>query len=436
MTTLLLTCVRVLIGVLLSTAVAEAAPRPATTQSGDLPAPTLPAPTLPPPTRVTFKLNTPLLEAFQRLFRDTSIPTIDFSQSLFIEALKGVTVTAEIIDQPFMLALLNLCRQGSLEPSFNSAPGLSFSFRRPSRSSSTRPSSTTNATTRATTLRTSWDPATPARPSWIDGPTAVGGPVVFVAGGAIRTSQADLEASSNVTQTLELSLIALRDPTLRLYGVADKLVIDEAIDETGQSLRIEPAADDEQTRPRLRPEADRYHIPLTASLAYSETSRSLKKLRGHWNATLVARTEPIEIIRDGVATIGDGGGNGDGIGGGEKRAGDIRFNVGKLQETGDGVRLPLVLHFKPAGDVWSEVRALTSRDGFRIVEPKGVRYRVEVNIHSQRNDRLEGWVQFRPNPARGDAPKPPKTPTKVIWDVPVEVSDVSIPVEFKDLPLP
>ena len=407
------------VAVVLAATVCPAA-RPATTRSAELPQ----------PTRVTLRLKeTPTSDALRQLFAHTRLQAEELNNPHFLNQLNDIPITADIIDQPFMQALLEICRKSSLEPTFTPMPErpVTLSLRRPRRSSSTRIS----ATTRATTMRTSWDPSSPPRPSWIDGPTAVGGPFVFIASGATRNSQVDLESAGGLSQELSLNLMVLRDPALRLFGVAEKLIVDEAIDEAGRSLRLEPRPDDEATRPRATHESERLMIPVSASLAYTEQSRTLKRLRGRLNASIVARSEPIEIITDG-ASIAD-----------QKQAGKLRLTFGKLEETGDGARLMLTLHDYPPGpDTFNEVRALTGRNGFRVLDPAEGRYWIDSNIHSQMNNRIEGWIQFRP--MRGPrypgapqpAPPPPKRPKKVVWDVPVEAAEVSIPFELHDLPLP
>ena len=376
------------------------AAEPATTQSTDLPQ----------PRRVNLKLdNTPAAEALRQLFDDAGLRSEDVHNPNFTRPLAGLTVTADIIDQPFMLALLEICRQTGLEPTFTPMQGrpVSFTFR-----GARRPGTA---------------PATvPMRRSWMDGPVTSGGPLVFIAGGVTRRSEADLESGGGVTQSMTLAMMALRDPGIRLFGAAEKLVVDEAIDEAGRSLRIEPSPEDRQSQPRAAHDSERLLIPITVPLAYTEESQTLKRLRGRLNTAIVTKTEPVEIIRDGKS-IAD-----------QKQAGKLRFTIGKLEETGQTARLAITVHDYPPGpDVWNEVRALTSRSGFRVLEPPDARYWIEANIHSHLGDRLEGWVEFRPLPAGPGAPqKPGRIPQRVVWDAPVEVSEVAVPVEFTDLPLP
>src|SRR5439155_7223735 len=98
----------VIAGVLLCVSVALAAP--ATTQSlGDAPA----------PTRVTLHFDgTPAKDALEQLLKQAGLSTATASESV-MKSLGDLKITADFTDQPFMLALKELCRQAYLEPLYN-----------------------------------------------------------------------------------------------------------------------------------------------------------------------------------------------------------------------------------------------------------------------------------------------------------------------------
>jgi hypothetical protein len=360
---------------------------------------------LPEPTHITLKLDhTPVIDALGQLFEQAKIPPRGISDPYFVRQMKGVTVTASIEDQPYCMALLELCKRGLLEPQAHP-----------------------NAAMRLMLVNRRGPPGKP-RPSWVDAPTVVSGPFVFVVREARRTSRVQLDGENVApVRDLQLNILALRDLKLRPFTLAEALEVEAARDEQGRSLRIE-GDNPERFAARATGMRPTDFWPVTATLAYppAPASRSLALLRGRLNAVIVTRAEPIEIINNGAAA------------GGDKKAGEIRFTVGKLEETGNGSRLQLIVEYAQSGQAnpWDEIRTLVAAEGFRAIDPAGAPYAIEVNIYSYRDNRFEGWLQFHPAMAQRTGPRPPKIPATVAWDVPVEVQDASVPVEFKDLPLP
>jgi hypothetical protein len=413
---------------------------PATTQSAELP----------PPTRVTLKLDhTPAVEALRSLFDQAHIPTDDILTEAFAQQLENVTVTAQLIDQPYNVALLEICRQAWLEPQYSWFQGqrLTLAIRRPrtappprsSRPATTR-SSTSRPSMRGVVFRTSPRGATRDRgtrsaapatvPSWVDAPMTVAGPFVVVAENARRFRRADLESESNNSENegLHLSLLVLRDPRLRVMGMADRLQVDEARTDDGAGLV--PTGADAGEASTLRPIGDRATDPMRMSVALAyppQTSRSIALLRGHMSVNVLTRAQPVDLLKAG-ALVQEGA---------QRQAGDIRFAVSKLSETGDGCQLVLTIWFASGGQAaFDEVRSLIHDDSLHVIDPTGASWTVHAVVHSFRdNQRYEGTIQLRPLRNR-EHPKPPKTPAGLVWDVPLEAVEARVPVELKNLPLP
>jgi hypothetical protein len=408
---------------------------PATTQSAtDLPA----------PTRVTLKLqDTPVTDAFVQLFDEAGLPAAQALHPGFVAQFRGETITADFVDQPFLTVLLDLCRRCELEPQFTQDPArpISLSLRRSRRSISTRPA---RGTTGPATLVSTRATDQPLRPSWLDAPMLDLGPLLLVADSATRTSRADVENGGGVTQDLRLGFTLIRDPRLRLFGLADEIALDQARDDAGRSLLPDgggnappgaaaapPGAAAAPRGPTVaHPRTDAMlRFPLAASLQYPKNpTRTLALLRGRINATVVAASQPVEIVNKKGAVAGN------------LEAKSVHFTVGPLEDEGDGCRLSITIT-RPFGgaETWDDIRATARGDFFLATHPDAgpSAYRVEVQIHSVLSDRYEGMIRIRPAfRFQPNTPKPPRRPAKVVWDVPTDVTDVSIPIEFKDLPLP
>jgi hypothetical protein len=246
---------------------------------------------------------------------------------------------------------------------------------------------------------------------------------VIVPGSATRTSSTNLETGESARE-LRLELIAIADPALRLFGRASHLAVEAATDDAGRPLLAPADPQQHIARPleRIAPMPN-----LIVPLRYPEHPRgTLATLRGQLNFTIVTRSEPVEIISDSKVIPG------------ELTAGPVRFTIGPAQETGDGVQLPLkITHPFNGTDGWDEIRATARGDHFRVSDPSGAAYSVETHIHSVVSDSYQGTIHLRlPHDPRRRDRNPPKTPARVVWDVPSEVADLSVPVELENLPLP
>jgi hypothetical protein len=423
----------------------------ATTQSFDLRA----------PTRVTLKLDhTPAVEALRALFKQAGIASDDILTDGFAQQMADVTVTADLADRPFCAALVEICRQAYLEPEFINLPQsgrtLQLVIRRPrvgvprSRATTRPAAATTRATTRSimrgVVFRAAPRFAGPAtagattQPSWVDAPMAASGPFVFVAHDAHRFSRIDFESdrgAADPIRTLELNFLVLRDPKLRLMALGERIDVDEASDDAGVSLLRDPPVEPAE----VRPAANRLMNPsrVSAVLTYppGETSHAIALFRGRLGATIVSRTQPVELVKDGAAVKA----------GAAQSAGEVHFVVEKFEPFGGGGGMQIVMTIPYAGpdgqSHGEEVRALVHPDLLRLFDADGNRagdFSVTTSVHSFRSDTGDYGVTvtihpFRP-PGRGGAGGGPTKPARVVWDVPLEVTDVSIPVELKNLPLP
>jgi hypothetical protein len=405
---------------------------PATTQSVE---------ELPKPTLVTLKLDhTPAAEALKQLLAQADIPSDWLNNPEFTQRMKGVTATGTFENQPFTQVLLELCRQCWLEPQHSNMPAqpmvMAVRARQPAAvSSSTRGASTTrNSNVRVSRPRTATTASSRAttRPSWVDAPSMVSGPFVFVATEAHRSTRVDLEgdpAAPGQKQTMALTLMVLHDPKVRVFSISDRLEIDTATDEAGRSLLVPPSPDaaSEPRRARVITEGRWNSWNLNLPLAYTEQSHKLAVLRGRLITTIITRTEPVEVIKSGAAVSG------------EKTIGDIHFAIGNLEAMENGGAKLGITIFRPTdGDQarWDEVRGITRNDLLRInASPIGAGYWINPQIHSfQGNAQYQGAIRFERMGGR-NPPKPEKI-DKVIWNVPTEFQEFSIPVEFKDLRLP
>ncbi len=109
-----------------------------------------------------------------------------------------------------------------------------------------------------------------------------------------------------------------------------------------------------------------------------------------------------------------------------------------MDKTGDSARLAISVNPLDGDDESGKLRAVMQSSDFHATDAAGGSYFVNVQMSPaiQPSGFHEGIVEFRGFQARGGDPKPALVPSSVVWNVPVEVSDVDIPVEFRGLSLP
>src|SRR5205814_1748815 len=110
--------------------------QPATTRTAD---------DLPPPMRVTLHLkDVPAKQALADLLAQVKLPP-SLLHSYLDADLRDIRITADFVDQPFLVALKDLCRQCYLEPYDTYVPGKRIEFMRRAPNKARRSPATTRA---------------------------------------------------------------------------------------------------------------------------------------------------------------------------------------------------------------------------------------------------------------------------------------------------
>jgi hypothetical protein len=232
----------------------------------------------------------------------------------------------------------------------------------------------------------------------------------------------------------------LRDPKLRLIALADAPDVEEARDDAGVSLMRPDPPEPAQPRPIVDRSNNPSHLRAMLSYPPAETSRAVALLRGHVSASVVTRTETVELVKDGKAVEP----------GKARSAGEVHFTVENAEPFGvaqASMQVKMTIPYGAAGEEshWDEVRALCHPDLIHVTDASGGgAYSLSTSVQSFRSDRGEYGVVITIHPAFGPGMGGGggagagglKLPARVTWDVPVEVTDLSVPVEFKNLPLP
>lgn len=261
------------------------------------------------------------------------------------------------------------------------------------------------------------------------------GAFLFVPTSITRTHEMEFGQPDQPANTINLLVRAYADPQLTVVGPARVLETVEAIDENGNSLKlpVQPRVGDAVANSLIS-----QYYTLSASLNYSPPmGKTLKHFKGVARFKLITKEDVWQI-----SEMAD-------VAGAERK-----FPGGKYIITSLGPAEPVTargltsnvatyaLQFRTIFDSGPGVR---NAIGSPLNEVGSLRKAIRVadglgNTLAIRDFRGQG------NPANreytmilalaGPAGEITSLPAKLEWKIPVEVSDVVVPVEFRDLPLP
>ena len=266
----------------------------------------------------------------------------------------------------------------------------------------------------------------------MDGPFAVHGPFMIVANQITRTQVINLGAGGQRAPSDDnfgVQLSAYAEPKLRVVRSAGGVKLEEVVDDKGNSL----------LPPATHPNEGGYYgggegvWTLYARLQYPEAKAAgsrIRKLRGSTAFTVQTKSQRIEVgdlfnMKDNAQVVG-----------GTR----VVFKDFKKQGEGSGLwhlRLTIARGNAAApGDVADALQS-TVYTRLKVLDAKGRPLDHRGYSSTGRNEETEMTLHFGQGHAFADGQDQPSgDPVKLVWEVPTETRDVTVPFEFTDLPLP
>lgn len=250
-------------------------------------------------------------------------------------------------------------------------------------------------------------------PDRLFGPTVHSGPFMIVAASADQRATLDYGGQRPGTQTLSITLRVFAEPKLRIFGRTPGAVVEEAIDENGHSM----LAPDPSAATGLSAVGSQA-FPLVVRLApVSPGGKSIARLKGHFEVAAQLRSATLE-----VENLAD--------------ARNLATSVGHHR---------VMITTEAKSPVEHEVRLSVFRDGSyerywdRALDGRSVElYDADGKLLSANRTMSRSGQQaetrFRVKLAATNEGLGP--PARLVWTVPVEMREMTVPFEFRDLPLP
>lgn len=250
--------------------------------------------------------------------------------------------------------------------------------------------------------------------------TSVQGPYLTVVTNLERINTVQMSAPDQTDRKISMQIHTFAEPKARPTQYAYQPVIDEAVDDNGNSMV--PTA----------PQGQHQHMQSTRGISWyghvqlpyptSNPGKRIAKLRGHMPAKVQLQSEPWEIdnplqAAEATRTFGS------------KK---VTFKSFK-KSSGGQYTIEMVYHRDPTQDQQSFNDSWNNEPDMKLIDAKDSRYRLYSSGGRGDDKQITRTFTFARRTAGGDdAPDP----TKLVIEVPTAVQEIDIPFELVDLPMP
>lgn len=269
---------------------------------------------------------------------------------------------------------------------------------------------------------------------WMDKPIALSGPLLIRADRLTRISTARLKGAKDVSQEFNISLTAFAEPKLKVMDYSGAIKLEEVVDDRGNSLI--PTVDNNAVAANVdvfgnTREGNTSHWEIGATLHYPKgVGTRIARFRA--STALQVRTRsavldmPVAGARNAARTVGG-----------------LRIIVKAL----DANRCDLSVFRDGRNDAdWYAVRMQLSAGEAQLQDDKGrVMARSQTGLETDETRdglRMELRIRFgRETPDEGERNKDAKQASaseasRLVWEFPMEIRELRVPFEFRDLPIP
>ena len=255
-----------------------------------------------------------------------------------------------------------------------------------------------------------------------EGVSVVSGAYVVSAVRVSRSRSVELGGAQNAYEDFNVQLTARAEPKLRLLRVGYAPNLEEATDEHGNSLL--PDAHAQPPGGYAIAPAGVWQFPARLH-APPDVGRRIARLKGSIDVAVQTRYEQLEVP-DIVSARSV-----------NKVAGGVRFVIKELRRTGETWTLDLLV--RPDGAPlpeaeWERLLQILPTADIKLLDGRGEVFQRTGSSTSGGPEQVEMTIEFTPRAWGHD--RKLGEPSKLVWTVPTETRDVSVPFEFRDLPMP
>jgi hypothetical protein len=348
--------------------------------------------------------NTPALEAFAELTKKTGYAIEPYDMGGGSQTKYG-RVTVNIVNQPFWLAVREICTRANVSLNYYGGDSDPHTIQ--------------------------LMPSNYGQPHAMKAAVSIQGPYMTVINHLQRVNTVNMAEPEKVDRRVDLQVHTFAEPKARPTQYAYQPVIDEAVDENGNSMMPDPAERQEHTQ-----SARGVSFYSSVRLRYPTTNpgQRIARVRGHIDAKVQLQSEPWEIVDPLKATEQT------------RTFGAKKVTFKRFARSGSGQYIAeFVFHRGENEDQQAfQHSALQTEPALKLLDAANGRYQPwsaggsSTDTEATRRfsfSRRDSGGRSAAAPAAAAAPDA-ADPTKLVLEIPTEVKDVAIPFELVDLPLP
>ena len=252
-----------------------------------------------------------------------------------------------------------------------------------------------------------------AGPGWRELPGCESGVFYVSVGSVYRQQNIDL-TTNEIKRTCNLRLTLYAEPKVRVLRGPSMTVITEAIDENGVSLNPQSSASDRN------PNTGHWSWPIPATLAPpANVGKRIALLRGTSKLLVQTRSQVVEVpdILHAAAPVREAAGR------------QLRIRSVSRNSTETFTVSATLTRLEGESVPWADINFLNT---FRLYDADGnplARRNYGTTTAGASNTLDLSMVFARDEGQTGE-------PTKLVWEVPTEMAEITVPFEFRNLPLP
>lgn len=249
-------------------------------------------------------------------------------------------------------------------------------------------------------------------------PSVEHGPFLITAQRISRNCTIDLATPAQSSRSCTVQLAVYSEPKVRIVKSYFNARVTHAVDDCGNHL-IPPFFSLLDERPQL---AGPCILNLSASLTPpAKPGNAISILKGYARLLVPARSESIEIVNILNARNVT------------RQLAGHKLLIKEVRKAGETYTFAVTVSRDPAQPpIWNDLNLATT---FSVLDSAGqpLSHRNYVNITNPQADHIDFNLLFA---CDASATQPIGDPVKLIWELPLDIKEIAVPFEFKDLVLP
>jgi len=239
---------------------------------------------------------------------------------------------------------------------------------------------------------------------------------MFIPRTARSHAEVDLAEPANAQSHANIELLALIEPQLNLFQTDNVVQVTEAIDEHGQSIAARPL----RGQPNIRIESQGLHWPIYAAIDPKPNRHLLARLHGVVRVQVLAKTERLEVAD--IMSASE-----------QRTVAKLRIGIGPAKTTPQRYEVPVEIFRDSMPDTaWERVKHYASmRRRCALLDARGEAMPSEQLVEKTDQYSMKSLAVIWRSPGSSDNP-----PATLRWDIPSIVTEMRLPIDLREIPLP